>query len=365
MKLEEHPFFAELRSKNASDLIALTEVTLFDKGDIIFDEGSSSDGLYLLLEGKVAFIKAIPGNKHRIISYAEEGGFFGEIGIFTGANRSLGATAQVPVTIARIPREALVDFIRNTPGPIEQILQNIVNHLHHTTRHYVEDMLQQEKLAVVGNMMNSIIHDFKNPFTMISIAAQLLKSMHADERSQRLCHNIETQIDRMVEMAAEIAEFSKGEQAIRISKVNLALLLERFRILNEPYFKKDNITIAIKADDVIVEAEENKLLRVFQNLITNAIEAMHDHPAGTIAIDVFAEDSAAVITIADNGPGIPEDIKHNLFDPFITFGKSRGTGLGTAIVKSIINNHHGTIDFESEASKGTCFTITLPLVQPH
>ncbi|MEM9227768.1 MAG: cyclic nucleotide-binding domain-containing protein, partial [Verrucomicrobiota bacterium] len=223
MKLEEHPFF---QHASKEDIRPLAERTLFEEyqhSEIIFTEGSPSDTLCLVLEGTVAFTKTIPGEEERIISYSEAGMFFGEIGIFTGAPRSLSAIAKTsPVRIAKVHRESLVDFIKSTPGPIEQILGSIVNHLHATTKHYVDDMLQQEKMSLVGTMVNTIIHDFKNPFTLISLGAQMLRSRHDDEKTARICNNIEAQVQRMVEMANELGEFSKGEQRLELTDVDLS-----------------------------------------------------------------------------------------------------------------------------------------------
>lgn len=361
MKLEEHPFFQSTDKEDIRPLAERTEVDVYRTGDVIFTEGSPSDTLCLVLEGMVAFTKTIPGEEDRIISYSEAGNFFGEVGIFTGAPRALNAVAKTsPVSIAKIHRESLVNFIKSTPGPIEQILGSIVHHLHATTKHYVDDMLQKEKMSVVGTMVNTIIHDFKNPFTLISLGAQMLRSRHPDPKTVRICDNIEAQVTRMVDMANELGEFSKGEQSLELADVDLAKLCDKFREMNEPFFQRDNVVIEMRAASVVVKGEEGKLLRVIQNLVGNAIEAFDQDQHGQVQIYVHDRDSNAEIIISDNGKGIPEEIRHNLFTPFVTYGKSSGTGLGTAIVKSIIDAHQGTIEFETATDSGTTFTITLP-----
>jgi len=366
MKLEEHPFFREAPLENVIELSRSAEVIDFAEGEVIFEEGGESDSLYLVLEGRVGFTKSIPGNPRRSISYSGPGDFFGEVGLFTGESRSLAAVAFSQVRLARIPMASLVDFIRSTRGPIEQILQSVVNHLHHTTRHYVEDILRQEKLAVVGSMVNSIIHDFKNPFTLISLGSQLLRRTHDDPQTQRVCANIEQQVDRMVEMASEIAEYCRGKQELKPQLLNVREVVRRFRELNEPYFQNDRVAIHIHCDDVEIEAEESKLLRILQNLVGNAIDAIPDEDTGLVEIRLKADipANALHVRVADNGGGIPEEIRENFFEPFVTFGKSRGTGLGSAIVKSLVDAHGGTIAFSSEVGQGTTFDITLPLRQP-
>jgi signal transduction histidine kinase len=363
MRLEDHPFFRGLPEEQAKALAAAATIRNCKPGEVIFDEGGESDALFLVIEGRVTFEKSVPGNNWRIISYAVAGDFFGEIGVLTKAPRALRASATDGATIACITRDELRDFIRRAPGPIDQILQSIVNHLHHTTRHYVDDMLRQEKMSLVGNMVSSIIHDFKNPFTLISLGAQLISTQHQDAKTQKLCSNMNKQIQRMVDMANEVSEFAKGVQTFKPSRVEMQSLVIKFRELNEPYFQKERVTIETEIEPVFVEAEENKLLRVLQNLVGNAIDGCDERSDGKVRIEVRDRKENIEIIISDNGKGIPEQIRNNLFDPFVTYGKTGGTGLGTAIVKSIVEAHKGRIRFETTTSQGTSFFIQLPKAQ--
>jgi len=361
MEIAEHPFFRDTQLENIRDLQDRALPQTFNTKDVIFEEGSVSDGLYLVLEGRVDFIKCLPGGAERGVSFSQAGDFFGEIGLFTGEPRSLTARAATRVSLAVIPRASLVDFIHNTPGPVELILQSIINHLHHTTRHYIDDILKQEKMALVGNMVGTIIHDFKNPFTLISLGAQLMMKAHDDPQTVRICQNMQAQVQRMVEMAAELAEFSKGEQHLRVDKVQTTRLLRRFKELNEPYFNHDRVALRLSADLIELEAEENKLLRILQNLVGNAIEAFDSGVSGNVDIQLRdTGENEITITVSDDGPGIPEPIRAQFFEPFVTYGKSRGTGLGTAIVKSLVEAHGGDISFTTETGEGTTFTIRLP-----
>jgi signal transduction histidine kinase len=221
-------------------------------------------------------------------------------------------------------------------------------------------MLHQEKMVLVGNMVNSIIHDFKNPFTLISLGAQVLMQRHPDERTRSVCTNMIRQIERMTEMAQEISEFSRGSQTLKLGRVDLRDLAARFRELNEPFFNKDRVRFEIDADPGSVEGEENKLMRVLQNLVVNALDAVEEKPDGQVRVEMHDRGDHCEIIVADNGRGIPEEIRNHLFEPFVTHGKRRGTGLGTAIVKSIIEAHHGRIRFETATGQGTTFYIVLP-----
>ena len=358
-----HPFFKNVEPEHIS---ALADVAVHDKFPpdfVIFEEGSASDGIYLILKGEIAFRKKLPGGEYRTVSYSKEGEFFGEIGLVTESTRALRAESRGAVEVAKIPKEALIEYIKNTPGPIGSILQSVVDHLHDTTRHYIDDMVHQEKMAMVGNMMNSIIHDFKNPFTLISLGAQMIDKLHDDKKTHKVCKTIEDQIKRMVGMAEELSEFSRGKQNLNTAALNLKTLLKRFKEQNNPYFQQEKIALTISVPSIDFDGEERKLLRVLQNLVSNAIDAFEDSE-GNISITAEQSDNVnLIIKIADNAGGIPPEIRPHLFDPFVTQGKTKGTGLGTAIAKSIIEAHGGTIHFKTATGEGTHFFIQLPLKQ--
>lgn len=327
--------------------------------EVIFEEGTASDGLYLVTEGEVAFKKRTEGGEFRTVSYSRAGDFFGEIGVLTGHARSLHAFSQGHTAIVKIPAESLVEYLDEMPGPINNLLQSIIQHLHETTEHYMKDIVRQEKMAVVGAMMNSIVHDFKNPFCLISLSAQLIEQMHTDEKTQRFCRNITEQVNRMLAMAQELAEYSRGHQTLRLTRLNLREVAHHFEVLNSPYFEKSNIAIVMNVPDLIIEGESGKLQRVLQNLIGNAIDAIGSNE-GRIEVTAKQDGDWALLTISDNGPGIPEEIRNHMWEPFVTQGKSNGTGLGTAICRAIVEAHGGVISYTTETGKGTTFYIRLP-----
>jgi CRP-like cAMP-binding protein len=133
MEIESHPFFEKISSDQRQELIRNAIIEEYDPDTIIFDEGSRSDGMYLVLEGTVAFSKKTPENTFRTVSYSTLGDFFGEIGLFTGETRSLKAESRGNVKLAKIPSDYLLSFFKSTQGPIDNILQSIVLHLHDPT----------------------------------------------------------------------------------------------------------------------------------------------------------------------------------------------------------------------------------------
>ena len=364
MELQTHPFFKQMDRESVDALTRSALIQNLPRGTGIFEEGDISDSIYLVLEGTIGFSKKVTNRGHINISQSHKGEYFGEIGVLTNDRRSLRAEAKTPCSIACIPGAALVSYLRKMPGPVQGLLQSIIVHLQGTTRKFVDDRIHQEKMALVGNMTNTIIHDFKNPFCLISLSSQLLRQRHAEPESQKLCQNIEKQVDRMVSMVTELAEFSRGEHNINKVKLNLKDIFEEFRSLNHPYFDSTEVQVNIDVPEVTIIGAKAKLFRVFQNLIGNAIEAFGDKPGAVKVTGTVSHAEGNVqLFIEDNAGGIPESIRDRLFEPFVSYGKREGTGLGTAIARSIVEAHSGSINYRTATGRGTIFTISIPLAR--
>jgi signal transduction histidine kinase len=361
MDLASHRFISYFDQEQAEQLCEVAEVQSFPQEKIVFEEGEIPDFLYLVLEGQVEFSKRTPEGKYQTVAVAKPNDFFGEFGVLDGQPRSARAVVCENSTLAKISRDTLMDTLRISKGSaVLHLFGYITQHLRSTTDQYVKQLVRKEKMVVVGEMVSTIIHDFKSPFTGIQLSSEMLKELHPDEETAEWCELIQLQVQRMLGMADEVLEFSRGNAILHKKNVNLSHILEQFEKLNRVYFNSANVDLSIHTADIIIEADENKILRVLQNLVSNAVEAF-DGKGGKVEIKLETDGKWAKIIISDNGPGIPESIREHLFDAFITFGKRGGTGLGTAIAKSIIDAHGGNISFNSKFSEGTTFYLNLPL----
>lgn len=361
MKLAEHPFIQSISKERRDAILDEIELLHLQHDDIIFREDSPPDALYVILKGFVSFTKEKPDGTNQHVSTSGEGSFFGEVGVFTGEQRALDASAQSDCVLGRIPEETVKKIIEDAE-PVKKVLESVIAHLRSTTSHYMKEVMRKEKLSLVGTMMSSILHDFKNPFSIISLGSHMIQQRHGedDPRTAKICGNIEAQIRRMVDMANDLSAFARGDEEIEIADVSLEQLFVYFRELNAPYFDDDSITVKMHPNNVFLQGDANKLLRVLQNLVSNAIDAIQQTAKpGNIVITAIDQGKTICLSVSDNGPGIPDEIQSRFFEPFVTLGKSEGTGLGTAIVRSIVDAHHGNIIFSTSAA-GTTFTIELP-----
>ncbi|MBE9145492.1 ATP-binding protein [Planktothrix mougeotii] len=365
MDLVSHRFISYFDAPEAQQLCDLAVVEKFTDQSIIFEEGEDPSFLYLVLEGQVEFKKQASFNQYQTVAVAKANDFFGEFGVLDGQPRSARAMAAGKIKLAKISRPHLMEILSNAKGKvILNLFSYIIHHLRVTTNQYVNQLVRKEKMELVGEMVNTILHDFRSPFTGIQLSSAMLKEMHPDEETEEWCDLISMQIQRMLGMAEEVLEFAKGSTVLYRRPVYVAKMLEHFEKLNRVYFQSTQVEFSVNADDdCIIYVDENKLIRVFQNLVGNAVEAF-EKPGGKIVITTSKTPGWVTIAIADNGPGIPEAIREHLFDAFVTYGKRSGTGLGTAIAKSIIDAHGGKIEFKSIAHEGTTFYILLPETQP-
>jgi signal transduction histidine kinase len=208
-------------------------------------------------------------------------------------------------------------------------------------------------------MVSSIVHDLKNPMTAILSSVDYLEKTAPTDSVRQLAEIIHSSALRIVEMSEELLGFARGKVNIRPRMTSARRLMELLdeEILNQVRETQVQLVIRVaEADNLTLD--ETRLTRCLANIIKNAKEALGDE--GTITIQFREAGAELQVSITDTGPGIPEAIRSRIFEPFVTYGKKHGTGLGMAIAKSTVDAHGGRIWLESEIGKGTTFHVVLP-----
>jgi signal transduction histidine kinase len=229
-----------------------------------------------------------------------------------------------------------------------------------------QKLAQSERENAWREMAKQVAHEIKNPLTPLKLGLQLLdkswkdKDPKFDQKFERFSKSFVEQIESLSSIASEFSAFAKMPET-RMVRLNV------FDVLNQAVtiFKEmDNIRIVfVPPDDpFIVFADRNQLLRCFNNLLKNAIEATPQNQTGIIEINYLMSAKNVLLTIRDNGEGIPDNLREKIFEPNFTT-KSSGTGLGLAFVKNSIENAGGKIWFETASGLGTTFYISLPAAE--
>ncbi len=220
---------------------------------------------------------------------------------------------------------------------------------------------QDERLAAVGQMVGSLVHDLRNPVTVVTGMADLIAIEEDPVERREMTDSIRRSADRMSALCNDVLDFTRGSSQLQIAEYDpVALVKEIFTDLSAVAELHEVECHIERQVDVVISGDREKIRRVIENLVKNGIEA--SEPGGRLDVSLARSGDSLEFAIRDRGNGIPSEIAEHLFEPFITQGKKNGTGLGLAIVKSIVEAHGGEIEFETEAGKGTTFRVQLPLV---
>lgn len=226
-----------------------------------------------------------------------------------------------------------------------------------------ELLARSERESAWREMAKQVAHEIKNPLTPMKLNVQMLERSYRDgaddlgERIERTAKNLIEQIDTLSDIATEFSSFAKMPKA-EIEQVELIDLLTSAVELHSQTEKAEVRFETDLSQPIMVKADKKQMLRVLNNLIKNGIQAIPDHQEGSILLRLEREDEMLLISIKDNGSGIPGDVQERIFVPNFTT-KSSGMGLGLAMVKNIIEGMGGRIWFKTKENVGTTFFIKI------
>lgn len=228
-----------------------------------------------------------------------------------------------------------------------------------------ELLAKTERESAWREMAKQVAHEIKNPLTPMKLSVQHLQRAlkpddpDFDERLALFSQKLITQIDALTNIANEFSNFAKMPKS-KLEKLNVVEVLKNSMDLFDEH---EDVSVYFEnegTNEVFVNGDREQLVRVFNNIIKNAIQAIPSNVEGKVNIKMVVDDYYCKISIKDNGEGIPEDVRDKIFVPNFTT-KSSGSGLGLAMVKQIVDAHHGDISFITVEGKGTEFVVKLPV----
>jgi len=228
-------------------------------------------------------------------------------------------------------------------------------------------LAKSERESAWREMARQVAHEIKNPLTPMKLniqyLQQALKNNHPNARqlTEHVAESMIEQIDNLSHIASAFSDFAKMPEA-QPEELELNELLEKS---TELYLNDTNTEVRFQPTGVpaVVYMDRSQLLRVLNNLIQNATQAIPEDREGLVQVRLEQKEDTVLIVVADNGSGIPEEVRERIFSPYFTT-KGSGTGLGLAMTKKIIEFWNGRIWFETKENEGTGFFIELPLVRP-
>lgn len=225
------------------------------------------------------------------------------------------------------------------------------------------ELVQAERLATIGKMAAHITHEVRNPLSSISLNLELLEeelvaSAAEGEEARQLLKAIVGEVERLSQISEQYLSAVR-EPKLQLSVEPLDDLVGETHAFVHPELSRAGLESRLEVDSegLRAEVDEGQIRQALLNLLRNAREAAGD--GGVVLLRVASRDNMVEIAVEDDGPGIPDDVRASIFDPFYTT-KRHGTGLGLAVTRSIVEAHGGTITCEPREGGGTRFRLQLP-----
>ena len=222
-------------------------------------------------------------------------------------------------------------------------------------------LIEQEKLAAIGQFASMIVHEIRNPVTTIMMGLNSLKRLELEDRDLTRLSLALAESDRLLELLREILLYAKP-QILKLEPIEMAPFLAEvlFDLRQMPIASGKEIQLIPLPEQVTIRADRNKLKQVVINLVQNACEAIAPGEVVTCKFTRDKNSESIRFSTHNQGTPIPEEILPKLSEPFVS-NKSGGTGLGLAIVKQIVHAHQGTLSIQSNAVEGTTISFTIPV----
>ncbi|MBP7263002.1 MAG: cyclic nucleotide-binding domain-containing protein [Spirochaetia bacterium] len=376
-------FFKNLNDDEIAHVAAVCHEERFAAGTTLFQEGDSADRFYIVMEGRVEVWKNYNDPKPDLLGVHGPGHFFGEMALVDELPRSATAIAREDTLTLFLYRDDFHALVRGHSSIALSVMMSMSFLVRSSNEVYVDDLrkrnteleaaygqleraqaerLRGERLSTLGKFSSLILHDIRNPLSIIKGQLQLM-AMHLDdpERQKRSLEALAGEVSRLERLSGELLDYSRGEIRLDFSIVQPDIFLSKLADTLRPRLERDRIRI-----DVQLEApgpvlmDEERMARVIHNLADNARKALLDANERVLTLGCRYEGDFLTIIVRDSGTGMDKETQARIFEPFYSASGRGGTGLGLLIVRNIVEAHGGTLAFDSSPGAGTTFTLSLP-----
>jgi signal transduction histidine kinase len=353
-----------------------------DPGDVIFVEGSTADRFYIVMEGRVEVWKNYYDPKPDLLAVHGSGRFFGEMALIDELPRSATVVAKEKSRLLYLYRDDFRRLIRERSSIALSVMTGISYMVRNSNEAYVDDLrkrnaelerayaqlkkahserLRSERLSTLGKFSSLILHDIRNPLSILKGQLQLMQMRLGD--SERLAGHIIAslvEVNRLERLAGEFLDYSRGEVRLDMVVTTAPDIFAKVEEAIEERLAKSGIALVKDsryAEPVILDAE--RVVRALFNVADNARKAMSR--GGTLTFKSYRDGDKLVLETADTGEGMSSEVLAHVFEPFYSASGEGGTGLGMLIVKNIVEAHGGTVRLGSKPGVGTRVLLSFPL----
>lgn len=378
--------FASLSEEDRFALSGICVPTKFLLGEIIAREGLDAAELFAFIKGKVGIWVDYGTAKADLLAVTEAPCLVGEMSVADELPRSATIIARTDISGYTIDANAFRHILLERGSIALSLMKGISRLVRSSNDSFVSELrnrnkellmankelkqaqkqlVRQERLSSLGKFSSMIIHDLRNPLSVIKGYADMMElklesSDSVPNELKRYIAQIRRETGRLTGLTNEWMDYSRGEIRLVHSPIQPRDLFEQL---------KENVEAALNAKDITVTwnlgynetilIDVDRILRVLINLVDNARKATARN--GNVKISIFQKKETLCIQIHDDGIGMDAETQAHVFDPFYSKSDKGGIGLGMHIVKTIVNAHDGSIRLDSEIGKGTEVSIHLPL----
>ena len=354
-----------------------------EAGDVIFVEGSTADRFYIVMEGRVEVWKNYYDPKPDLLAVHGPGRFFGEMALIDELPRSATVVAKERTRLLYLYRDDFRRLIRERSSIALSVMKGISNMLRSSNEAFVEDLrkrnaelekayaqlknaqaerLRSERLSTLGKFSSLILHDIRNPLSILKGQLQLMQlRLGEPEKLEGHVAASLAEVSRLERLANEFLDYSRGEVRLDMTITSPGELFSKVESSIGERLAKARVSVAKELsfdEPVILDAE--RVFRALFNVADNARKAMC-RSGGILTFRSRREAGNLVLETADTGEGMGREVLAHVFEPFYSASTEGGTGLGMLIVKNIVEAHGGGVSVDSEPGVGTRVSMSFPL----
>lgn len=374
-------FFKDLDDADIRDIMGYCREDHLNPGEIVFWENEEADRFYIIASGEVEVWKDYGSDYADMLAVHGPGHLFGEMALVDELPRSATVRSRGRTRVLYIGQDDFKQIIQEKPTVAFAIVKSLSAMVRKSNETFLEDLrsrnkqleeanrelraaqnelLRTERLTTLGKFSSMILHDIRNPISVVKAYTDLmLVSGDLPEKQQDYIRNVRFEAERLNQLANELLDYSRGEVRLDMSSVDMDAFMKRVEAWVRRRFASRHYDIRVEnscSGHAIFDQE--RMFRVLSNLADNARKAMKREDSFILRSEV--DEQWLLFSVSDSGVGMSPDIQEKVFEPFYSSSEQGGTGLGMAIVKSTVEAHGGSIELESVPGEGTCVSIRLP-----
>jgi signal transduction histidine kinase len=370
--------FPGIRPDEIAELIMNSQVCSYEPGSILCRENAIEDRFYMILEGEVEVTKNINNNESRLLKTLAAGDFFGEMALIHNAPRAATVTAKSHLTTLELDKTAFDQVLHKSSSVAMAMVSEISNRLRQNDQLAVDDLrLRASELAAAyqklaeqevarREFLTNVAHELRNPLMVASGYLQMLqKGLIQGDQLKAAIETVGRNVQQIVTLVNDLLFLQELELVLpEFQSVDMNEVAQNVIGKYAVSAKERGVTLHLSPSPNLppVSGDPKTLERALTALIDNAIK--FSPRGGDVNIKLSRNGEKVLVAVEDHGIGIPKENLPGIFDRFYHLERSgddlfNGIGLGLAITRQVIEQHHGSLDVVSIPGKGSTFTITL------